>query len=275
MPGSLTAPGRQGTRDNAPRRAAFRVWKRVGTRNMSLSRLNGWPTHSPVNASPTPSRAPAHDSGPMRLATPSSQWTLTTYSLPVSRRTPNSLPNPRLSAYSLFDKDLEVLRDFLFETSQARRNPQRDFEDGIAALLFILGFSNINLGGIQRLQEAPDGLCCTPSGEYAIIECTTGHPDRDDKLSKLFTRAQALRATMDRAGLQQRKLLSVLVTALAKNEIPEAELTKAAEMRILVLCKDDLEAAVQRATSGESADRIYAQALADLNVSGQLPLPAA
>ena len=56
---------------------------------MSLSRLKGWPTHSPVNASPTPSRAPTHDSAPMRLATPSSQWTLTTYSLPVSRRTPN------------------------------------------------------------------------------------------------------------------------------------------------------------------------------------------
>ena len=97
MPGSLTAPGRQGTRDNAPRRAAFRVWKRVGTRNMSLSRLNGWPTHSPVNASPTPSRAPAHDLGPMRLATPSSQWTLTTYSLPVSRRTPNKIyPGQRI-----------------------------------------------------------------------------------------------------------------------------------------------------------------------------------
>ena len=102
MPGSLTAPGRQGTRDNAPRRAAFRVWKRVGTRNMSLSRLNGWPTHSPVNASPTPSRAPAHDSGPMRLATPSSQWTLTTYSLPVSRRTPKDfIPIKASRSYSI------------------------------------------------------------------------------------------------------------------------------------------------------------------------------
>lgn len=186
---------------------------------------------------------------------------------------PNSPPNPRLSAYSLFDKDLEVLRDFLFETSQPRKNPQRDFEDGVAVLLFILGFSNVNTGGIQRLQEAPDGLCCTPSGDYAIIECTTGHPDRDDKLSKLFTRAQALRGTMDRAGLQQRTLLSVLVTALARNDIPEAELTKAAEMRILVLCKEDVEASIQRATFGENADRLYAEAIANLNASGQLPLP--
>jgi hypothetical protein len=37
-----------------------------------LSRLNGWPMRSPVNASPMPSRASAHDSGSMRFATPSS-----------------------------------------------------------------------------------------------------------------------------------------------------------------------------------------------------------
>jgi hypothetical protein len=53
-----------------------------------LSQLDGWPVHSHVNASPTPSRGPAHDSGSMRLATSSSQWTCTTYSLPASRRTP-------------------------------------------------------------------------------------------------------------------------------------------------------------------------------------------
>src|SRR5262249_25978692 len=43
----------------------------------------------PVNASPRPSRAPAHDSGPMWIATPSSQGTCTLYSLPVSRRFAN------------------------------------------------------------------------------------------------------------------------------------------------------------------------------------------
>src|SRR5450759_2037099 len=37
-----------------------------------LSRLNGWPMRSPVNASLKPSRAAAHDSGSMRFATPSS-----------------------------------------------------------------------------------------------------------------------------------------------------------------------------------------------------------
>ena len=52
-----------------------------------LSRLYGWPMHSPVNASPRPSRTPAHDLGLMRFATPSSRGTCTPYSMPVSRRT--------------------------------------------------------------------------------------------------------------------------------------------------------------------------------------------
>src|SRR5262249_10383034 len=52
-----------------------------------LSRLNGWPARSPADASPTSSRMPAHGLGPMWVAAPSSQWTCTTYSLPVSRRT--------------------------------------------------------------------------------------------------------------------------------------------------------------------------------------------
>ena len=40
-----------------------------------LSRLNCWPMHSPTDASPAPSRAPVHGSGPMRFAIPSSQRT--------------------------------------------------------------------------------------------------------------------------------------------------------------------------------------------------------
>src|SRR5437762_11964262 len=55
--------------------------------NKVVSRLNGWPIRSPTDASPTSSRTPAHGSGATWIATPSSQWTFTTYSLPVSRRT--------------------------------------------------------------------------------------------------------------------------------------------------------------------------------------------
>jgi len=87
MPGSLTTPGRSGTRAGAPVRVAFHHGYGVGTREKILSRLNGWPMHSPTDASPPPSRTTTHGSGPMWIATPSSQRTCTAYSLPVSRRT--------------------------------------------------------------------------------------------------------------------------------------------------------------------------------------------
>lgn len=56
-----------------------------------FSRLHGWPMCSPADASPISSRRPTHGSGPTRIATPSSQWTCTTYSLPVSTGAPKFL----------------------------------------------------------------------------------------------------------------------------------------------------------------------------------------
>jgi hypothetical protein len=87
MPGSSTTPGRVISRDIETLRIAFHSVNGVGSQDKLLSRLNGWPMHSPADASPAPSRTQTHGSGPMRIATPSSQWTSTTYSLPVSRRT--------------------------------------------------------------------------------------------------------------------------------------------------------------------------------------------
>ena len=42
----------------------------VGAPESNISRLNGWPARAPINASLTLLRAPTHDSGSMRVATP-------------------------------------------------------------------------------------------------------------------------------------------------------------------------------------------------------------
>ena len=76
-------------RENAPSSVAFHVVDRVGTREFLLTRLNTWPTLSPSDASPPVSRLDTHGLGSMWIALPSLWWTLTTYSLPVSRRTGN------------------------------------------------------------------------------------------------------------------------------------------------------------------------------------------
>ena len=59
---------------------------RQGLRFLRQQLPDAW-LRSPTDASPTPSRTPAHGSGATWIATPSSQWTFTTCSLPVSRRT--------------------------------------------------------------------------------------------------------------------------------------------------------------------------------------------
>jgi hypothetical protein len=87
MLGSTTAPGRPGARAGVPVHVAFRSKHSVGVPGVVFSRLNTQPRRTPVNASPTPSRGPTHDSGTVWFARPSLEETCTLYSLPVSRRT--------------------------------------------------------------------------------------------------------------------------------------------------------------------------------------------
>jgi hypothetical protein len=54
-----------------------------GRGGVLLSRLNTRPARSPVNASPAPLRRPAHDSGTVRVASPSPCETFIHYTLPV------------------------------------------------------------------------------------------------------------------------------------------------------------------------------------------------
>jgi hypothetical protein len=107
MLGSTTAPGHPGARDDAPVHVAFRSMHSVGVPGVVFSRLNTQPMRTPVNASPSPSRGPTHDSGTVWFATPSLEETRTLYSLPVSRRThchinerspPSLLPVPDFGA---------------------------------------------------------------------------------------------------------------------------------------------------------------------------------
>ena len=66
--------------------------------------------NTPADASPTPSRTPAHGLGSMWFAIPSSQGTCTPYSLPVSRRTCVKTHNLRL-AQRLFPTRVWLFRN--------------------------------------------------------------------------------------------------------------------------------------------------------------------
>ena len=86
MPGSPTTPGRQGACDDAPV-VLPSATNRVGARDINSFAAQWLACTLPCRRFADTSRMPAHDSGPMWFATSSPQWTCTTYSLPVSRRT--------------------------------------------------------------------------------------------------------------------------------------------------------------------------------------------
>jgi hypothetical protein len=92
--------------------------------------------------------------------------------------------NPRRAIYEAFDKQSSILKDAL---AREGRGKSRDLEAAVAWLLWMLGFSSAHLG--ERVQEGPDVLVSTPSGNLAIVECTTGLLKADQKLSHLHDRS--------------------------------------------------------------------------------------
>ena len=87
MPGSPTTPGWPSARVGALGHIAFHYTDSVGTRNQFSIAAQWLACTFPCRRFADILAVPAHGLGPMWAATPSSQWTCTTYSLPVSRRT--------------------------------------------------------------------------------------------------------------------------------------------------------------------------------------------
>jgi hypothetical protein len=90
MRGSSTTPGRTGARDNAPVHVAFRVSAHVGIRD-DLVFAAQWLAY----ALPCRHSADSHGCqctawGPRGSLLPHSQWTCTTYSLPVLTDAPHT-----------------------------------------------------------------------------------------------------------------------------------------------------------------------------------------
>lgn len=96
---------------------------------------------------------------------------------------PEKAINVRLVAMQTFDKELKQLRQALFDSTDSVK-----FEQGVAALLFLLGFTPSPVLETQ----APDILVATPSGAIAVVECTTRTSDFNSKIGKLVDRRQLL-----------------------------------------------------------------------------------
>lgn len=173
--------------------------------------------------------------------------------------------NPRRASFEEFDERLTVLHDFLFEEQKSRKDA-RDFEVGVAWLLWMLGFSAVHSGATSRTSDAADILASTPKGHIAIVECTTGHLKAGTKLSKLVERAQTLRKRLDASGNHHIRLLPVIVTALSKEEV-KADLDQAQKLGIVVVGSESLRDAISRTIVVQDADQLFSQAEESLRPS--------
>lgn len=166
---------------------------------------------------------------------------------------PGTWPNLRRTAYEWADNGCEVLMDFLFAEGKPRRD-SRDFEVGVASLLWILGFGILQLR-TGRLQDNPDLLLTTPNGRMALVECTTDVIDKEDKLAKLLARTKSMKAQLQKSDLGHVDLLPVLVTALPIAAVMDLE--KATKFGILVLTKEGLQSALTRSILPQDADALF------------------
>lgn len=161
--------------------------------------------------------------------------------------------NTRYVATQLFDKDLKQLKVALLESSDSVR-----FEQGVASLLYLLGFSS----AIQLETQAPDIIVSTPGGRLAIVECTTKISDFQNKLGKLVDRRNGLVTQLEATG-HNIQVDAFLVCGLPKGQIA-TDNSQLAQHRVTLLTREDIGKAFDQLRTPTSPDEMLTQAATQL-----------
>lgn len=167
------------------------------------------------------------------------------------------VPNPRRAAFEAFDPKLAGLTATI-ENAQVRGQNARQLESAVGWLLWMLGFSVAHLGDNPRTTEAADLLLTTPSGNFAVVECTTGLLKEQSKLALLHARSENVRKKLRESNNVSTRVLSVIVTSRTAAEI-KADVEAAERLGILVISREGLEETITRTVFQPTADQMYAE----------------
>lgn len=162
---------------------------------------------------------------------------------------PAKARNNRLLAIQHFDKDLRMVRQAVLESPDSSK-----FEQGVAALLFLLGFSP----SLQLETDSPDIVVTTPGGRLAIVECSTRIADFASKVGKLVDRRGALSKSLVASG-HPALVSSILICRLPRDQIAAYADEVRAHNTILV-AGEDLTAAFDRVRFPNDPDRMLDEA---------------
>ncbi len=161
---------------------------------------------------------------------------------------PAKARNNRLLAVQQFDSELRMIRRSVLEPST---DPTK-FELGVAALLFLLGFSPL----VQIETDSPDIIVMSPGGRVAIVECTTRIADFNSKLGKLVDRRGALSNTLSLSG-HRAEIVAVLACALPRDQIAVSE-EDLSRTGVTLVSKENLSNALDRVRNPGDPDQLLA-----------------
>ena len=157
-------------------------------------------------------------------------------------------------AFETADRGLVNLRAFLASGEQ-QKTPGRNLEFAISWLLSMLGFQVIHLGVIDALQDGVDVIACSPSGGLLIIECTTDVL-KDDKTSKLVSRAAKTRRNLTASGFAAVSVIPVMLTTVNHDQV-EPRIGPTETNGVLVMTKQQVEEWVELSAAAPDADREF------------------
>jgi len=165
----------------------------------------------------------------------------------------DAFPNFRRTLVELADPGLQRLQGPL--ANPKSKQEQNDFEAGVCVLLYMLGFDSVRVGGVKKLSDAADIFSTTPSGETLVVECTTEVLDPRGKLNNLIERVDQARQKLCRGsgGLTPDRIVGVIVIPKMRSEL-SSDFKVAEKHGILVLCRTEIEEAIERTRLTPNAD---------------------
>lgn len=162
--------------------------------------------------------------------------------------------NRRWMATQHFDENLQKVRNAVLDSDDSRK-----FEQGIASLLFLLGFSPV----VPIETDAPDLIVTTPGGQLVLIECTKRIADFSTKLGKLVDRRGSLSKALSSAR-HPSDILAVLICATARDQIALLK-DELQGQKVLLLSREDLVASFDRVRHQSDPDALVTAAFERIN----------
>ncbi|WP_418129289.1 hypothetical protein [Variovorax sp. 278MFTsu5.1] len=163
---------------------------------------------------------------------------------------PAKARNGRLLTMQHFDKDLRMIRAAVFEATESAR-----FERGVAALLFLLGFT----AAIPLETDSPDIVVTTPGGRVVLVECTIRIADFASKVGKLVDRRGSVVRALTESG-HPNPVLAALVCRVPRGQIAIQD--QVLGHGLLLITNEDLVTAFERVRTPSDPDTLLQDAMA-------------